>query len=195
MKKKSNFDANLTAGGLLYAEFDRILHLIDKIDFLEEMKNESKENNSIGIDIEASRKRIISEMVRRYHQAPQGFWEHYIHWNEWERKLALYYLCLKTYPLLYDIHFEVVQKKYKLGLTLNDYDIQMRFDELASLDSDFGNWAEITLYKLNSQIRTILKDSGIYDGQNLKKPNAVGLDFQHYFKKNNEPWFLDAVFI
>tara|TARA_R110000868_G_scaffold106365_5_gene291776 strand:- start:1796 stop:2386 length:591 start_codon:yes stop_codon:yes gene_type:complete len=195
VNKTTKFDANFTAGGILFQEFISMMDIIENKDFIDLMDIEAKDNAFIGIPVESSRKRIISEIKRRYANAPKNFWSHFKHWNESEKKLGLYYLCLKTYSLVYDIHFEVVLKNFKLGRDLDDYDVQMRFDELSSMDDDFGSWADITIYKLNVQIRKALKDAGLYDGKKLNIPRQIGYDFKQYFNAVNEMWFISAVFI
>lgn len=195
VKEEKKLDANFTAGGILYQEFSGLMDIVESKNFNDLISAETENNAFIGIAVESSRKRIITEIKRRYKNAPSHFWSHFKEWNTNEQKLALYYLCLKTYPLIFDIHFEVVIKKYMLGSNLDDYDIQMRFDELASMDADFAQWAEITLYKLNVQIRKALKDAGIYDGEKLNSPREIGTDFWKYFKDIGETWFLKAAFV
>lgn len=195
VKKEKKLDANFTAGGILHQEFLGVLGIADNKNFNDLISSETENNAFIGIAIESSRKRIIIEIIRRHKNAPNYFWSHFKEWNANEQKLALYYLCLKTYPLVFDIHFEVVLKKYKLGVNLDDYDIQMRFDELASMDEDFAQWAEITLYKLNVQIRKALKDAGLYDGEKLNIPREIRPRFWEYFHNIGEPWFLKAAFV
>lgn len=195
MKTKSKYDANFTAGGILYQEFLALSGMLLEENFKELLNVEAKENKFIGIAIESSRKRIIAEIKRRYEKAPNNFWINFLKWNEAEQKLGLFYLCLKSYPMVLDVHLEVVVKKFRLGLPLNEYDIQMRFDEIASQNDDVGNWADITMYKLNIQIRKALKDTNLYDGKTLHKPNQIGSAFLDYFKENSELWFLEACFI
>jgi len=193
--KQIKFDANFTAGGILYNEFIAISSMLESENFNELITTETENNNFIGIAVEASRKRIIAEIKRRYAKAPKKFWNHFKNWNEPEKRLGLYYLCLITYPLVFDVHHEVVIKGFKLGSNLSDYDVQMRFDELSSSNEDFSNWADITLYKLNTQIRKALKDAGLYDGTKLFRPQHINPGFVEYFKEINETWFLDAAFI
>jgi len=193
--KQTKFDANFTAGGILYQEFLALSGLLGNKNFIELINAETENNAFIGIKVESSRKRIISEIKRRYAQAPKDFWIRFFEWNASEQKLGLFYLCLKTYPLILDVHFEVVVKKFKLGQSLDEYDIQMRFDEIASQNDYVANWADITIYKLNVQYRKALKDAGIYDRSILHKPKQIKSSFGEYFNNINESWFLEACFI
>jgi hypothetical protein len=192
---KSKYDANFTAGGLLFNEFKALEAMLVGENFEQEIKQEEEQNNIIGIATSSARKRVISEIKRRTKIAPTGFWEHFYNWNEDEQKLALFYLCLKAYPLIMDIHIDVALKKYRIGAKLEAYDIQMRFEEIMSYDDEVGSWSMATLKKLNVQYRKALKDAGLYNATNvLKKPVKQSDQFWNYFKEINEHWFLEACF-
>ena len=191
---KSKYDANFTAGGLLFNEFMALEVLLLSENFEQGIAIEEEQNNVIGIATNSARKRIISEIKRRYNVAPNDFWIHFFGWNENEKKLALFYLCLKTYPLIFDIHFEVTLKKFKVGNPLNTYDIQMQIDEIASSDEDVVNWSDSTLKKINVQYRKALKDVGLWNGERLLEATNASSQFWSYFEDYQEEWFLSACF-
>ena len=196
MPKKTKYDANFTAGGLLFNEFKALEDMLISEDFENQIKTEEEQNNLIGIATNSSRKRIITEIKRRYKAAPSGFWDHYFQWSDDEQKLALFYLCLKVYPLIMDIHLEVILKKYRIGAKLDAYDIQMRFEEIMSYDEAVASWSPITFKRLNTHYRKALKDAGLYNtAKVLKKPLKPGNQFWSYFKEINETWFLEACFM
>lgn len=195
LDKSNKYDANFTAAGILYHEFVVLKELLLSENFNERIKIEEEQNDYIGVATNSARKRISSEIKRRYNNAPLDFWTHFFEWNEIEQKLALFFLCLKTYPLVLDIHFEVVLKKFKTGNKLNPYDIQMRMDEIASIDDEVSKWSDSTLKKINVQYRKAIKDIGIYNGTSLIREAKASTLFWNYFKNNNESWFLEACFI
>lgn len=189
------FDANFTAGGLLFGEFQAIESILLDVDFENKIQVEEAENNLIGIATLSARKRIISEIKRRNLYAPNGFWDQFFSWNQLEMKFGLLYLCFKTYPLIMDIHIEVALKKFKTGNSMNAYDVQMRMDEIASKDDHVSQWSNSTLEKINVQYRRALKDVGLYDGNNLIRPLKISPAFWQYFEEINEVWFITACFI
>lgn len=192
--KNKKYDANFTAGGLLFNEFIALEVLLLSENFEEGIAIEEEQNNVIGIATNSARKRIISEIKRRYHLAPDDFWSHFFVWHEHEQKLALFYLCLKTYPVVLDLHFEVTIKKFKSGNKLDAYDLQMRLDELASNDEDIAKWSESTFNKINVQYRKALKDAGLFDGEKPTNISKVNDHFWNFFNDINESWFLEACF-
>lgn len=191
---KTKYDSNFNAGGLLYNEFKSLEKLLISDDFEKLIKLEAEQNNLIGIATNSARKTIITEIKRRYEMAPKGFWNQFFNWSEEEQKLGLFYLCLKTYPLIMDIHIDVALKKYRIGAKLDSYDIQMRFEEIMSYDEKVASWSITTLKKLNSRYRKMLKDAGLYQAKQLKKPFKASTKFWSYFKEINEQWFLEACF-
>lgn len=195
INKSNKYDANFTAGGILYHEFFALKEILISEKFDEMIKIEEEQNNYIGVATKSARKRIISEIKRRYNNVPLDFWSHFFEWNEKEQKLALFFLCLKTYPLIFDIHFEVTLKKFKTGNNLEAYDIQMRMDEIASFDDQVSTWSDSTLKKINVQYRKAIKDIGVYNGKSLNRESNARSFFWDYFKNNNEYWFLEACFV
>lgn len=192
---KNIYDANFTAAGLLYSEFIAIKDILFSDSFEETIKQEAKENKLLQIPTQAARKRIIIEIRRRQKNTPSDFWNNFFEWNEKEQKLGLLFLCLKTYPLMFDFHIEIALKKYNIGSELEPYDITMRLDELSSQYENVATWTDRTKRDLNSKYRKVIKEAGLYDGKNLTKPTHVPTEFWSYFSNISETWFLEACFV
>ncbi|WP_420378790.1 BrxA family protein [Gilvibacter sp.] len=195
MPKTTKYDANFTAGGILFNEFKAIEHILLNPDFSKLMKVESEENNFIGIATKSARKRVIQEINRRYQQVGPEFWQNYISWSDYDQRLGLFYLCLKAYPIVLDIHLEVALKKYQTGLPLEAYDIQMRLEEIMSNDDYVASWSESTIKKINLQYRKALKEVDLISDTKLQAPSKASVILWDYFKEINELWFLKACFI
>jgi hypothetical protein len=195
MSLGNNFDANFTAGGLLFNEFNSLENILLDDDFEGKIQLEEEKNSVIGITTMSARKRIIAEIIRRHSKAPIGFWNYFFQWNQQEQKFGLLYLCFKTYPLILDIHIEVALKKFKTGNTMSAFDVQMRLDEIAANNDYVGQWSSMTLGKINVQYRKAIKDVGIYDGHSLITPAKISPSYWKYYENLNESWFLTACFI
>lgn len=194
MNDQKKYDANFTAGGILFNEFKSFKAVLLSSNFEELAEIEKEQNRFIGISTNSARKRVITEIKRRYKAVPNGFWNHFYNWNEQEQKIGLFYVCLKTYPLILDLHYEVALKKFKTGSSLDAYDIQMRMDEIASFDEIVASWSATTIKKINVQYRKALKDAGLYNGKALHKTDKASSMFWDYFLNHNESWFLEACF-
>jgi hypothetical protein len=195
MQYKTEYDTSFTAGGLLFTEFKALERILLSQNFSELIKIEQEENKVIGIATKAARIRIISQIKNRYNNVSKEFWVSFFKWTSYEQKLGLFYLCLKTYPIVFDLHFQVSVRKQKLGLELTEYDIQMRLDELSSTSLDVESWSDTTIKKINSRYRKAIKDAGMYNGKILNTPEKANLNFWTYFKQTNEQWFINACFI
>lgn len=194
-KSQSKYDTNFTARGLLIDEFIALLPLLKSDNFDEAITKEIEENNLIKIDTKSGRKRAIAEIKRRAKLVSNDFWSFFSAASLNEKKIMLFYLCLRAYPIVFDIHFEVAVKKFKTGNQLTDYDIQMKLDEIASKDEHVANWSDSTLKKINTQYRTVLKESGLLKNESLKKSEIHNSYFWRFFKDRGENWFLYACFI
>lgn len=195
MISETKYDANFTAGGLFVNEFNNLREYLVKDDFEEVVRKDVDENKLLAISTLSARKRISSELIRRQQTMPKDFWVFFQDLLERESKLALFYVCLQTYPIVFDIHFQVSVRKFKLGDTVEEYDVQMRLDELASQSDEVDSWSETTIKKINVQYRKALKDAGLYDGKYLKRPNIESDQFWEYFKDKSNNWFLEACFM
>lgn len=191
---KKKYDANFTAAGLLYSEIIAIKDILLSDNFDDRLKEEAKENKLLKIPTQAARKRIILEIRRRQKNTPPDFWNMFFEWNEQEQRLGLLFLCLKTYPLMFDFHIEIALKKYNIGSTLEPYDITMRLDELSTQYENVASWTDRTKSDLNSKYRQVIKEAGLYDGKYLTKPAHIHTNFWSYFTAISEAWFLGACF-
>jgi hypothetical protein len=191
----SKYNANFTAGGLLFNEFVVLEKIILSDDFEKEFSEEIEENNLMGIDTRASRKRISQEIIRRRESVPSNFWSFFYRLNLREQKLALFYVALKTYQILFDIHLDVAVKKFKTTKVLTPYDVTMRLDEIASKDDYVGGWSPSTLEKINTRYRRAIEEAELYKSEELNRSPIGNSQFWEYFKNNGENWFLTACFI
>lgn len=194
-QNKTTYDASFTAGGILFNEFSNLKNYLLAEDFENIIKNDIEENELLAIATLAARKRIVLEILRRYKIMSSTFWRFFKDLNESEAKLTLFFVCLKTYPIVFDLHFQVTVNKWKLGEALTEYDIQMRLDELSSTSVDVENWSETTLRKINTRYRKALEEAGLYTEETVHKPMSISESFWTYFKENDEIWFLDACFM
>lgn len=90
------YDANFTAGGLLFNEFKALENILLGNNFDLKIQQEEEGNSVIGIATMSARKRIIAEIKRRHSMAPIGFWNYFFQWNQQELKPKPKVLYLKN---------------------------------------------------------------------------------------------------
>jgi len=189
------YSASYTGGGLLFEVTEALYSLIinpqrDKLLF-----KEAQENVFMKVNSESSRVRIIQEIKNRSRYATKAFWDIYSASSTKEKKLLLFYLCLKTYKLIYDFHFGVtVPQVLALETEVSNYRYRMRLDEIASTNMNVAKWSETTLKKVITSYIFMLESAGLSTGSILNKPD-VSPSFFCYFVKAGELWALDAFFL
>jgi hypothetical protein len=188
------YDANFTAGGLLLDELIALEGVMGAPDAHERLKREEEANDFMAVKTLGARKRILTELKRRNDLAPEGFWSWYYSLSKPEQALAAFYLCLKAYRLVLDMHMELGVKKYRIGSDLKAYDVALFLDGIAGADEDVATWSPMTLDKLNSQYRTVLKDAGLFEKNQLGKVYGIPQSFWDFFMQRGEGWFLEACF-
>jgi hypothetical protein len=195
LTRQHTYSSAFTASALLFNEFSKAKESILADDFIRRMKDEVLENTRLGIKTQASRKRISQEMIKRYEAAPPGFWPFFFERSEEEQKLALFFLCLKTYGLMLDFHLEVALKRWKArSEQLGTFDLQMRLDEISSAHPDVDAWSESTKTKTITVYLRTLTEAGLLKNGKLQKPIRISPDFWEYFIKNGESWFPESCF-
>ena len=190
----SSYSASFTAGSLLYKETTALLPLLlsDNSGLL--IKEEIKQNNLLKINSEKARERTVSEIQKRLSFVDHYFWEYYSERQEKEQKLMLFYLCMKTYKLMFDYHFNVTVRQWNSSNpVIEPFLYQMELNEISGKVDLVYNWTNSTKEKTISVYIRILKDIELLNTRTLRlKSVTIEGDFWNYFIKQRELWFLDA---
>jgi hypothetical protein len=192
-KKHSRYSASFTAGSLLHKETSALLRLFRSENAEQAIREEIKKNEFLHINSESARKRIVFEIIKRTQTISDSFWTFYADSTGDEQKVLLFFLCLKTYPLMFDFHFNVTLKQWNTSShTIEPYYYQMELEEIAAKDEIVDNWADITKRKTISVYLRILKELKLLDNINLLHPLKLEDKFWQFFVLVKELWFLDA---
>ncbi len=192
---KSKYSISFTAGGLLYNETMSLLPVLKDVDSIKLLTNEAKKNEVLMINSESARKRVITEIKKRYKSVDKRVWENFDSFGKAEQKILLYYICLKTYKLLFDFHFSVLIEKWATG----DKEILVEsfsnfLEVLGSKDENVFSWTEKTLYKGAQVAVLMLKESGFIENDNLIKPH-IDQNILKLIIENGDDWITDVVFL
>ena len=109
MKINSPYTAAITGGGFLLNETLALLPLLQSEDREELLKDERLNNRVLMINAETSRKKAILEISRRYDTMSPAFWQDFLVMTAAEQPIALFFVMLKTYKILFDFYtFSIV---------------------------------------------------------------------------------------
>lgn len=129
----SPYSAAITGGGFLFEETDALLPLLKSPEREALVKDELVNNRILHINAEKSRSKAILEIKRRFDVMPPAFWEDYQTMNEDDRRIALLFVILKTYKILFDFQINVAIKKWNsVSRTIDLQDLAMEMNEIAA---------------------------------------------------------------
>lgn len=190
-KIKSPYNAAITGGGFLMEETDALLPLLQSADRVRLLRDEQLNNRVIHINAETSRKKAIREIVRRYDMMRPSFWTDYQAMPYDDRRLALFFVILKTYKIIFDLHVDVTMRKWRSSdKEVAHDDLMMEMNEIASRDSFVDSWTDKTKSKVATAYLTILRKIGMLDAEGALHP--VHCSNFGYYLTHGEPWFLGA---
>lgn len=190
----SPYSAAITGGGFLFEETDALLPLLQSPDREALIRDELVNNRILHINAEKSRSKAILEIKRRFDVMPPAFWDDYKSMSEEDRRIALLFVILKTYKILFDFQINVAIKKWNsVSRTIDLQDLAMEMNEIAAKDEFVDSWSESTKTKVASAYLSMLRKCGMMnrEGQLVQlKPNNAD-----FYIRIGELWFLEACFL
>ena len=192
----SPYSASFTGAAILFTDMNVAVNMLLQNDSPETIKTLKTDANLIKIKSSKSRERVTAEFVKRFRSVPKSFWERYIDLPENEQRLALLYVVLKTYQLLFEFQINLAIPKYNSpDRVLTKNEVSMALNEIASKDEFVDSWSAETRDRASSQYLTILRQSGLVSESTgeLQSPNLPD-EALLWYVQSGEVWFLQASF-
>ncbi len=190
-KIRSPYTAALTGGGFLFEETLVLLPLLQAENSEVLLQKEKVNNNVLHINAETSRKKVITEIRRRYQAVPLPFWDDFKKMSDSDKKIALFYVILKTYKICFDFHVNVTMRRWNsISKSVDKEDLLMEFNEISAHDDFVDSWSDTTKSKVAGAYLTILRKVGMLDEDNHL--HSLRCDNYEYYLAKGEPWFLEA---
>ena len=196
-KYNSPYTAAITGCSFLYYEFKRILPILMSADAEQLLKDEVENNQILQINSRKARRTFVLEFNRRFAAVPLHFWQAWQGWSEEGQRAGLFYAILKTYKLVFDLHFNVAIKRWNsVDHQLAKFDIMMEFNEIAAHDEFVDSWSDNTKDRCAGAYLTILRQAGLMTEQTteLQSIHPDDSELEYYFRSGEE-WFLEACFL
>jgi len=194
---KSPYSAAFTAASMMYREMTALIPLMKDEHADELIKKEIEENNLLCINSLNSRKRVVSEFQRRFQSVPIGFWDNYMQLSERAQRVALLYVILKSYQLLFDMHICVTLNLWRsASAEMQSSDVMLYINEIAAQDAFVNSWSESTRKKIATTYILMLHQAGLMkdNTSSLCQPELSDEDWIYYIRMG-EAWFLEACFL
>ena len=192
----SPYSASFTGAAILFSDMNVAVRMLLEEDSPETIKTLKTDANYIKIKSSKSRERVTAEFVKRFRAVPKSFWTRYVDLPENEQRLALLYVVLKTYQLLFEFQINLAIPKYNSpDRVLTKNEVSMALNEIASKDEFVDSWSAETRDRASSQYLTILRQSGLVSESTgeLQSPNLSDEALLWYIQ-SGEVWFLQACF-
>jgi hypothetical protein len=196
-KYNSPYTAAITGCSFLYYEFKRILPILMSADAEQLLKDEVENNQILQINSRKARRTFVLEFKRRFAAVPLHFWQAWQGWSEESQRAGLFYAILKTYKLVFDLHFNVAIKRWNsVDHQLAKFDIMMEFNEIAAHDEFVDSWSDNTKDRCAGAYLTILRQAGLMTEKTneLQSIHPDDSELEYYFRSGEE-WFLEACFL
>lgn len=197
LAKNSPYSASFTGAAILFTDMNVAVKMLLEDNSPETIKMLRTDASYIQIKSAKSRERVTAEFVKRFRAVPPSFWSRYVDLPENEQRLALLYVILKTYRLLFEFQVTLAIPKYNSpDRVLTKNDVNMALNEIASRDEFVDSWSAETRDRASSQYLTILRQSGLIDegSGELQSPNVPDEALLWYIQAG-EVWFLQACFL
>lgn len=194
-KENSPYSAAFTGCSFMMYEMNRMLPLF-LADNSEELLLQEMENNQVLLlNSQASRKKYIRELKRRFEAVPRTFWLEYQNMSEAAQRLAIFYVLLSTYRLVLDFHLNVTVKKWN-SVDPHIYldDVAMELSQIAAHDAFVDSWSDNTKNRVVSAYLTFMDQAGLFERKSFELHKAVGVtdnEYDYYVQIGQE-WFLEA---
>jgi Putative inner membrane protein (DUF1819) len=188
------YGASFTAGALLLYESIVVIPFLLNNDMVG-LTQEIEIGEALKINSASSRKRKVGEITKRFKSVKPIVWERFMVSDEQEQVLILYYVCLKTYPILKDFQIDVLLRKW-LNYSLS-YDKYIFYDFLfrqTENHPEIDEWTDETKNKLSSVINVMLTELGLLKDGELRQLNVRDEKWQ-LFVTLKEYWFMEALFL
>lgn len=194
-KENSPYSAAFTGCSFMMYEMNRMLPLF-LADNSEELLLQEMENNQVLLlNSQASRKKYIRELKRRFEAVPRTFWLEYQNMSEAAQQLAIFYVLLSTYRLVLDFHLNVTVKKWN-SVDPHIYldDVAMELSQIAAHDAFVDSWSDNTKNRVVSAYLTFMDQAGLFERKSFELHKAVGVTDNEYayYVQIGQEWFLEA---
>ena len=193
-KLKSPYTAAMTGCGFMWKEMTNILPLLMSPNSTELLKQEIIENKYLMMNTEHTRKRAMAEFIKRFNSVPLLFWQEYQQFSPNAQIVAMYYVSLKCYKLFFDLHLNLVLKRWNsVRQSVTRQDVLMEINEIASTDEFVCGWSDNTKEKVASSFLSFLRKAGfIKDTASSLTPIHLKDEEFGFYLTLGESWFLEA---
>ena len=192
--KNSPYSASFTALALGFFEMESVLPTLMDSAIEDKSAVLTRDDTILPLPTENSRQRVSAELLKRYNAVDISFWQHYTTLQEPAKRVALFYVFLKTYKIAFDFQINVILDRWNsVDQTVQVSDILFQISEIAASDAFVDSWSDATKRKVATKYLATLREAGML-APNSDVLRPVQLDDRDYayYLTLGESWFLQA---
>lgn len=169
--------------------------LLDGLDKKEIMEL-SLDDNIFQLNSERRRKEIVNTLFKRLDGFSDELLEKFLQVDTDSARFFVLVSILKNDMLFFEFIREVFRDHMILGnFKLENSDFEIFFENKAMQSEKVANWQEVTLKKLKSGYKTILRESNLLIEDDMFSIPFIDLDLKAMLLNENYGAFIEAIFV
>lgn len=175
MIKRNEYSAGAVKLSFWFAEFRKVIELLNSGKSLAESKQMNITENIFGAPTQARAIQIFNTVSTRVQGLDSSFYALFEKSDVSNQKLIALIAIMQTDSLFFDFMYEVYREKLILGMhELKDSDLAIFFRHKQLQSEKVAKWTDYTLKRLGACYKTMLMEAGLIDQstgtRNIIKP-------------------------
>lgn len=161
---EARYSAGMIKHSLWFAEFRKVIQLIQDGHTLADIKTLSQNENIFAAPTQRRAVEIFNTVSKRVKNIPSSMIQVFVECDISTQKLIAIIAIMRTEALFFDFMYEVYREKLMMGSQeLTDSDIRIFFKNKQLQSEKVAGWTENTLHRLGICFKTLLMEAGLTD--------------------------------
>lgn len=191
------YSAGMVKLSFWFAEFRKVLDLLDSGKTMNEIRLLSKAENIFGSPTTARGVQIFNTVSTRVKRLDKGLLEIFKDSDITAQKIIALISIMNVDNLFFDFIYEVYREKLILGIdVLEDSDYGVFFNNKQLQNERAAKWTDATLANLKKAYKTIIMESGLTNNsrksKKITKP-ILDVTLEHYLRANGMEIYIKAL--
>ena len=195
--KRKEYSAGMVKLSFWFAEFRKVIQLLNSGKTLLKIKNMNVEENIFSAPTQARAIQIFNTISTRVKSLDQSFYKLFERSDISNQKVIVLIAIMQSDSLFFDFVYEVYREKLIIGANeLSDSDFRIFFKDKQIQSEKVAKWQDYTLKRLGNCYKTMLMEAGLIDRttgtRKVLKP-IIDLSLEECMKTNGMEITLHAL--
>ena len=162
--KRKEYSAGMVKLSFWFAEFRKVIQLLNSGKTLLKIKNMNVEENIFSAATQARAIQIFNTISTRVKSLDQSFYTLFERSDISNQKVIVLIAIMQSDSLFFDFVYEVYREKLIIGANeLSDSDFRIFFKDKQIQSEKVAKWQDYTLKRLGNCYKTMLMEAGLID--------------------------------